>query len=632
MFRQKNSEPKYKRTQRISTAFAVVMLFALVLTACASPTPSPAPAATEAPTTAAPATTAPTAVPPTSAPTVEPTPIGPVAVLPTPAPGTPSATAAVNTWILAGPGTAYPVYGAMLGGVQAQIVGVSENQDYWVVSVPVAPQGQGWVPAASIQAANASSVPVVPIPPVPPTVTPDSPGPNDPQATTIQNTYVRSGPGSTYPAYGVAVAGTSGIVLGVSEDSQWWMVRISPSQVGAGYGWVAADFVTTANTNSVPIVTAPAPSTPVTITPPAAGVPTATATDYVNLRNGPGTNYAVLGVAAPGATSEVVGKSQDGQWWVVKVPTTLTSAGQAWVSASYTITSDTANVPVVPAPPAPPTVSPAPPPANSVTGTTTDTVNIRSGPGSQYPSYGIVSVGTSGQIIGMNSDGTWYQVVIPTSVAPVGYGWVSASYVVVSGGSVPVAPTPAPPVAIQPLPTPETGSVATALEAINVRSGPGTNYPSYGVAPAGASAPVVGSNSDQSWWQIAVNPANIPEGVAWVSGGYVSVTNPSSVPVVSAPAPPVPIPTEAPPAQDVPYGVATDTINVRSGPGNQYTSYGIVSPGATAPIIGQNSDGTWWVVKIPTSVAPDGQGWVSAAYVDAYNASNVPVIQAPPAP
>ena len=157
MFRQKNSEPKYKRTQRISTAFAVVMLFALVLTACASPTPSPAPAATEAPTTAAPATTAPTAVPPTSAPTVEPTPIGPVAVLPTPAPGTPSATAAVNTWILAGPGTAYPVYGAMLGGVQAQIVGVSENQDYWVVSVPVAPQGQGWVPAASIQAANASS-------------------------------------------------------------------------------------------------------------------------------------------------------------------------------------------------------------------------------------------------------------------------------------------------------------------------------------------------------------------------------------------------------------------------------------------------------------------------------------------
>jgi uncharacterized protein YraI len=603
-------------------------ILAMIITACGG-TGTPAPENIVTPSVEGPTVSAPTAAIATAAATTEPTPVGPVAVLPTPAAGSPSAQALVNTWVLAGPGQEYPVYGAMLGGVTAQIVGISDNSQYWVVSVPVAPQSQGWVDAASIQATNADGVPVVPTPPVPPTVIPNQPSATDPQVTTVQNVYVRSGPGTTYPAYGVVTAGTSGIVLGVSEDSEWWMVRLPPEVVGAGYGWVPADYVTSANTSNVPVVKAPAAQTPVTLPAPSSGVPTATATDYVNLRSGPGTNYTIYGVAAPGATSEVIGVSQDGSWWVVKVPTTIASSGQAWVSASYTVTSNTANVPVVPAPPVPPTVTPPQPPSGSVIGTATEPINVRSGPGSQYHSYGVVPAGTQGQIIGMNSDGTWYQVVIPTSVAPVGYGWVSAAYVQVSGGNIPVVPTPAPPAAVQPLPPTETGATATAIDSINVRSGPGTNYPSYGVVPAGSSAPVVGVNSDGTWWEISVNTENIPEGVAWVSAEYVSVTNTSNVPVVSAPPPPAQLPTAEAPAQGVPYGVATDTINVRSGPGNQYTSYGMVSPGATSLIIGQNSDGTWWVVAIPTSVAPNGQGWVSAAYIDAYNTENVPVVPAP---
>jgi hypothetical protein len=37
----------------------------------------------------------------------------------------------------------------------------------------------------------------------------------------------------------------------------------------------------------------------------------------------------------------------------------------------------------------------------------------------------------------------------------------------------------------------------------------------------------------------------------------------------------------------------------------------------------------YWVVKISTEIAPDGRGWVIAAYVKAENADNVPVIEAP---
>jgi uncharacterized protein YraI len=440
---------------------------------------------------------------------------------------------------------------------------------------------------------------------------------------------VRSGPGDTYPAYGIAPAGTSGIVLGVSEDSLWWMVRISPQVVGAGFGWVSAQWVTSANTSGVPVVKSPAPQTPVTMPPPASGVPTATATDFVNLRSGPGTNYSIFGVAAPGATSEVVGKSQDSQWWVVVVPTTVSSNGQAWVSASWTVTSNTANVPVIPAPPAPPTVTPPAPPAGSVTGTTIEPLNVRSGPGTQFPSYGVVPAGTQGQIIGANANSSWYQVVVPTTIAASGNGWVSAAYIQVSGGPIPVVPTPVPPSAVQPLPPTGTGAVATALDSINVRSGPSTNYPSYGTAPAGSTAPVIGVSADGGWWQISVSTATIPEGVGWVSADYVSVSNPDGVPVVAAPAPPAQVPPSEPPAQGAAYGVAIDTINVRSGPGNEYTSYGVVSPGATAPIIGKSEDGTWWVIAISTSVASNGQGWVSASYVDAYNTQNVPIIPAP---
>ncbi|HTP00303.1 MAG TPA: NBR1-Ig-like domain-containing protein, partial [Anaerolineales bacterium] len=80
-----------------------------------------------------------------------------------------------------------------------------------------------------------------------------------------------------------------------------------------------------------------------------------------------GTNYYIVGVAAPGQTGEVVGKSQDGGWWVVKAPTDKVASGQVWVSAGWVYTSNTESVPVVAAPPPPADMpaEPTPPPATS---------------------------------------------------------------------------------------------------------------------------------------------------------------------------------------------------------------------------------------------------------------------------
>jgi uncharacterized protein YraI len=280
-----------------------------------------------------------------------------VAVVPTADPSGPAAVANYNTVIYSGPGTDYVVYGAFVGGQTAVVVGKSEDGQWWAINVPVAPNGSGWVSAPSVTVKNADNVAVLPTPPVPPTTEMVPPGPSDPQATTIANTYVRSGPAVNYPAYGIAPAASTGAVLGVSEDGQWWVVRLNPSNVGVGYGWVSAQYVQTSNTTGVQVVQNPDTHPVVTPVPPPAGVPTGTATDFLNVRSGPGTNYPVLAVAPPGATGEITGKSSDGAWWQVKIPTQYSSTGLGWVSASYVIPQNTSNVPVVAAPPAPPTVA-----------------------------------------------------------------------------------------------------------------------------------------------------------------------------------------------------------------------------------------------------------------------------------
>lgn len=378
-----------KNQRQVSVIWIVMIVLALVLTACApaaTPTPAPtqdvaliqteaaqtvvadmtqnAPAPTEAP----PATAAPTAEPTTApAPGPTPDPNIPVAVVPTPAPGEPTAVANYNTIIYSGPGQNYVVYSTLLGGSAAQVVGKSEDGLWWAVSVPVATasSGNGWVEATWVTASNVDSVPVLPTPPVPPTTELVPPEAGDPQATAIANVYVRTGPATNFPAYGVAVAGGTARVLGVSEDGQWWVVRLDPQYVGAGYGWVDGAYTTAQNVEGVPVVETPDASTTTAPPPPPEGVPTATALEAVNVRSGPGTNYPVLFVAPAGATGEVSGKSSDGAWWQVKISTEFSADGFGWVSADWVVTQNTENVPVVEAPAAPPPVEATPPPSSS---------------------------------------------------------------------------------------------------------------------------------------------------------------------------------------------------------------------------------------------------------------------------
>ena len=87
-----------------------------------------------------------------------------------------------------------------------------------------------------------------------------------------------------------------------------------------------------------------------------------------------------------------------------------------------------------------------------------------------------------------------------------------------------------------------------------------------------------------------------------------------------------------PPASSAPYVVANTHVNVRSGPGTEYPSYGVAAPGKQAEVMGVSQDFGWWAIKIPREVTPSGQGWVSADYTTAYNVQQVPVLPPPPPP
>lgn len=70
-----------------------------------------------------------------------------------------------------------------------------------------------------------------------------------------------------------------------------------------------------------------------------------TAPDGVFLRTGPGTNYPYVGAAPFGETGEIIGVSEDGQWWLASTPEL--PGGQVWVAAEFVEAQNTENVPVV---------------------------------------------------------------------------------------------------------------------------------------------------------------------------------------------------------------------------------------------------------------------------------------------
>lgn len=98
---------------------------------------------------------------------------------------------------------------------------------------------------------------------------------------------------------------------------------------------------------TLPATFTPAPPASATV-PPTAVPQISVIVPNLNVRQGPDTEYPIIGTVGEGAQYNVVGQSYNGGWWQI-----CCVAGQpGWVfGESVTITGDTANVPVVSAAP-----------------------------------------------------------------------------------------------------------------------------------------------------------------------------------------------------------------------------------------------------------------------------------------
>jgi hypothetical protein len=112
------------------------------------------------------------------------------------------------------------------------------------------------------------------------------PAAGDPQATTLVNTYVRTGPGTTFPAYGIAPAAASALVIGKSTDGAYWVVRLNPATVARLRVGQPRRSRRKTSTRCRPSSRLRSPS--LCSASPAAGAATATAADYVYVRSGRG--------------------------------------------------------------------------------------------------------------------------------------------------------------------------------------------------------------------------------------------------------------------------------------------------------------------------------------------------------
>ncbi len=125
----------------------------------------------------------------------------------------------------------------------------------------------------------------------------------------------------------------------------------------------------------------PAPPTPTVPT-----TPLLTTKTDLNVRIGPGLNYDVIGLLPVGASTDILGRSEDGEWWQIRF--TPAADGLGWVSAKpeFSTAINTDGLPVVPAPATPtpfptatptptetPTETPTPPPTATLTPTPSPT-------------------------------------------------------------------------------------------------------------------------------------------------------------------------------------------------------------------------------------------------------------------
>ena len=152
---------------------------------------------------------------------------------------------------------------------------------------------------------------------------------------------------------------------GVMQQEQEYLVALTTV---ATYGWEGNLMVLRTADGATAVQLAPRTLVDLPESEPGAPWGRVAVAQGVNIRSGPGVAFPVIGFARYGDEGRIVGRSADGQWWAVALPSA--PDGMGWVSAADVIATgaedvvvvEVAPVTVVPPPAAPPPAAPPPTP------------------------------------------------------------------------------------------------------------------------------------------------------------------------------------------------------------------------------------------------------------------------------
>ena len=371
-------------------------------------------------------------------------------------------------------------------------------------------------------------------------------------AKTTEYVNFRSGPGTNYSSQGIIASGTT-ITVTDTSNSEWYAVRLSNGSTG----YIYAEYISMSTGGSTSNGEERSAKT----------------TEYVNFRSGPGTNYNSKGVIALGTTVTVTDTS-NAQWYAVR----LSNGSTGYIFAEY-ISFTGSNTPSATAAP-----TQAPSNGSEQSAKTTEYVNFRSGPGTNYSSKGVIALGTTVTVTD-TSNSEWYAVRLSNGST----GYIFAQYLKVTGTS---SATPAP------TQTPS-GSEQSAktTEYVNFRSGPGTNYSSKGVIASGTTVTVT-DTSNSEWYAVRLSNGS----TGYIFAQYLKLNSSSSAAAT-------PAPTQAPSGSEQ-SAKTTEYVNFRSGPGTNYSSKGVIASGTTVTVT-DRSNSQWYAVRL----ANGSTGYIFAQYL-----------------